>query len=229
MAITFHDQVKPENFSTFCRSWLFAFDKNETEPPKPFTDKEPNMPNPLPLLSLTFALLFVGDAVAQEQPAMPEPTPEHQWLQQFSGNWTTKSESSMGPDQPPVQCEGIMTSRMLGGFWLTNNMKGDYAGTPMNGIQTIGFDESKKKYVGTWIDSVTSFMWHYEGHVDSTGKVLTLEAEGPNFLSDGKTTKFEDIYEFKSENELSIQSRILADDGKWITFVNGKATRSKSE
>ena len=187
------------------------------------------MQNLLPLLSLTFALLFVGDAVAQEQPAMPEPTQEHKWLQQFSGDWTTQSESSMGPDQPPVQCEGTITSRMLGGFWLVNNMKGDYAGTPMNGIQTIGFDETKKKYVGTWIDSMTSMMWHYEGQVDSTGKVLTLEAEGPNFMSDGTTTKFEDIYEFKSENELSIQSRILAEDGKWITFVSGTATRSKPE
>ena len=76
---------------------------------------------------------------------------------------------------------------------------------------------------------MTSMMWHYEGQVDSTGKVLTLEAEGPNFMSDGTTTKFEDIYEFKSENELSIQSRILAEDGKWITFVSGTATRSKPE
>ncbi|KLU06771.1 hypothetical protein RISK_001085 [Rhodopirellula islandica] len=187
------------------------------------------MQKSLPLLTLAFAWWFIGDAAAQEQPAMPKPTQEHQWLQQFSGVWTTKSESSMGPDQPPVQSEGKMTSRMLGGFWLTNTMEGDYAGTPMHGIQTIGFDETKQKYVGTWIDSVTSMMWHYEGQVDSTGKILTLEAEGPNFMSDGTATKFEDIYEFKSEKELSIQSRMLAEDGTWVTFVSGTATRSESE
>ncbi|PHQ37325.1 DUF1579 domain-containing protein [Rhodopirellula bahusiensis] len=181
------------------------------------------------LLSLAFASLLTGHAIAQEQPAMSEPTQKHEWLQKFSGTWTTKSEASMGPEQPPVQCEGTMTSRMLGGFWLINNMKGDYAGTPMNGIQTIGFDTTKKKYVGTWVDSMTSFMWHYQGQVDTTGKILTLEAEGPNFMTDGTTTKFEDIYEFKSENDLSIKSRILAEDGKWVTFMSGIATRSKSD
>jgi hypothetical protein len=206
-----------------------ALEPNETPRPNPLSIRTRKMQNSLPLLSLAFALLFSGDLVAQEQPAMPKPTQEHQWLQQFSGVWTTKSESSMGPGQPPIQSEGKMTSRMLGGFWLINNMKGDYAGTPMNGIQTIGFDESKQRYVGTWIDSVTSMMWRYEGQVDSTGKILTLEAEGPNFMSDGTTTKFEDIYEFKSKDELAIRSRILADDGTWVTFVSGIATRSKAE
>jgi hypothetical protein len=58
-------------------------------------------------------------------------------------------------------------------------------------------------------------MWKYEGEVDKSGKTLTLEAEGPNFTVPGSMTKFQDIYEFKSENEIIMTSRMLGKDGKW--------------
>ncbi len=97
----------------------------------------------------------------------------------------------------------------------------------MVGVQTIGYDAAKKKYVGTWVDSMTDFMWKYEGSVDKSGKILTLEAEGPNFASPGKLTKFQDIYEFKSADVIAITSKMLGDDGKWVTFMSGSANRKK--
>ncbi len=114
---------------------------------------------------------------------MPKPTPEHVWLEKFVGDWSTDSKGTMGPDQPPMECKGSLNSRKLGGFWVLNEMKGDMAGAPMTGVQTIGYDENKKKYVGTWVDSMTNFMWKYEGTVDKTGKILTLEADGPTSSS----------------------------------------------
>jgi Protein of unknown function (DUF1579) len=70
-------------------------------------------------------------------------------------------------------------------------------------------------------------MWQYEGTVDASGKVLTLDADGPNLMGDGKLTKFQDIYEFKSTDEILMTSRMLATDGKWVTFMSGKAKRVK--
>ncbi len=177
------------------------------------------------LISTTFAL-FAGVALAQ-LPEMPKPTPEHVWLEKFVGDWSTDSKGTMGPDQPPMECKGSLNSRKLGGFWVLNEMKGDMAGAPMTGVQTIGYDENKKKYVGTWVDSMTNFMWKYEGTVDKTGKILTLEADGPNFIEPGKTTKFQDIYEFKSNDEMLITSKMLGSDGKWATFMSGVAKKKK--
>ena len=97
----------------------------------------------------------------------------------------------------------------------------------MTGIQTIGYDEGNKKYVGTWVDSMTAFMWQYVGNVDPSGKVLTLNADGPNFMDGGKLTKFQDIYEFKSADEILMRSRMLGTDGKWVTFMSGSAKRLK--
>ena len=180
------------------------------------------------LTTLIMSLLcFHETAFGQETPAMPTPTQEHDWLHKFIGEWTTESKSTMVPEQPPMQCSGTLTSRKLGGFWVLNEMKGEWSGEPMTGIQTIGYDEPKKKYVGTWVDSMTSFMWQYEGNVDLSGKVLTLDADGPNFMGGVKLTKFQDIYEFKSSDEILMTSRMLGTDGKWVTFMSGTAKRVK--
>lgn len=56
-----------------------------------------------------------------------------------------------------------------------DEMQSNPQGTPMCGIQTIGYDATKKKYVGTWVDSMMNYLWLYEGNVDETGNKLTHE------------------------------------------------------
>lgn len=181
------------------------------------------------LFSAVFALgLLCATASAQQQPELPGPEKEHQWLQKFVGEWTTTSKGSMGPDQPPMECTGTIKSRMIGGFWVVNEMKSTVQGAPMQGLQTIGYDAAKKKYVGTWVDSMMNHMWHYEGTVDESGKTLTLEAEGPNFMAGGKLTKFRDAYEFKTPDHVIVTSSMLGEAGKWITFMTGDSKRTKS-
>lgn len=177
---------------------------------------------------LLAACAFSTLLVAQDPPEMPKPTAEHKWLSKFHGTWTSKSKGMMGPGQPEMECSGEIVCKPLGEFWIVNDMQGDAFGDPMRGIQTIGYDPENKKYVGTWVDSLTSFMWKYEGSVDATGKILTLEADGPNFMGDPKTTtKFQDIYEFRSESEMIVTSKMLGPDGKWVTFMSGVAKKKK--
>lgn len=176
---------------------------------------------------LFFVVVTCITTRAQEPPQFPEPEKEHQWLQKFVGEWSAKSTADLGPGVPPLACDSSISSRMIGGFWVLNEMKGDTAGTPMHGLQTIGFDRGRKKYVGTWVDSMSDYIWRYEGTVDETGRILTLEAEGPNMMAEGRLTKFQDIYEFKSADEIAMKSTMLGDDGKWITFMTGTARRQK--
>ena len=70
-------------------------------------------------------------------------------------------------------------------------------------------------------------MWKYEGSVDDSGKILTLDADGPNFMAAGKLTKYRDAYEFKSPDMIITTSQMLGEDGKWITFMTGTAMRTK--
>lgn len=165
--------------------------------------------------------------VAQELPKPPQPTPEHQWLQQFVGEWESTAEVPTAPGEPAATCHGKMTSRMLGGLWVVSDTEADMFGTKIQAVQTIGYDPAKKKYIGTWVDSMYNYLWQYEGEVDETGKILTLEAEGPNFLAPGTTAKFRDAYEFKSKDHIVTTSSMLTEDGKWVTFMTGQARRKK--
>ena len=59
---------------------------------------------------------------------------------------------------------------MVGGFWVVAENKATLFDAPFTGIMTLGFDGQKKKYVGTWIDSMHSHLLHYEGTVDAAAK-----------------------------------------------------------
>jgi Protein of unknown function (DUF1579) len=181
------------------------------------------------LRGLLFALfaLSSGIAFAQDLPPMTEPGKEHQWLKQFLGDWETDAEGSAGAGHEAMKCQGTVRSEFLGGLWLVSKSKIEASGISIEAIQTIGYDPNKKRYIGTWVDSMMNHLWQYEGSVDETGKILTLEAEGPNFMAAGKSTKFRDIYEFKSPDHIVATSQMQGEDGKWITFMSGNSRRKK--
>jgi hypothetical protein len=181
------------------------------------------------LMAITMLALLNRAAIAQEQLEFPGPEKEHQWLEKFVGQWATTSKGSMGPDSPPMECNGTIESRMIGEYWVVNEMQSTPQGIPMQGLQTIGYDPAKKKYVGTWVDSMVNHLWLYEGTVDESGKKLTLEAEGPNLLADGKLTRFRDAYEFKTPDHILVTSSMLGEDGQWITFMTGDAKRTEGK
>jgi hypothetical protein len=177
--------------------------------------------------SFLSCLLLAAALQAADMPEFPPPTKEHEWLKQLIGEWSHKSEANMGPGQPAMQCEGRETVAPLGGFWIVSNLNNNAGCMEMQGRMTIGYDPKKQKYVGTWQDSATSTLWIYEGSVDPTGKILTLESEGPNFMAGGQLTKFRDITEFKSPDHRVTKSEMLGADGKWVTFMTGEAKRVK--
>jgi hypothetical protein len=180
--------------------------------------------------SLTFVTLLAASPLyAQEPPQSPPPTKEHEFLKQFIGTWETEGEANVAPapDQPKLKCTGSMKGRMLGGYWLVSESKMSMMGADVEAVQTIGYDPEKKKYVGSWVDSMFNYQWQYDGSVDETGKILTLNAEGPSFLEPGKIGKFRDVYEFKSKDHIVTKSEMQNAEGEWVTFMTGSAKRKK--
>jgi hypothetical protein len=173
-------------------------------------------------LIVALGLLLTSSSFAQEPSA---PGPKHEWLKQFTGEWTVSSKATAGPGQPAIEGAGTVTSRTLGGWWVVNEMRAEMHGVTIQALQTIGYDPIKKKYVGTWVDSMLNHMWHYEGTVDETGKKLNLEAEGPNLMAQGKVARFRDSYEFKTPDHIVATSAMQGEDGTWVTFMTGDMRR----
>lgn len=181
-------------------------------------------------LAALAASLFAGSAplLAQGMPEMPPPTKEHQWLQQFVGEWETEAEITMDPKQPPMKGKGTESVRSLGGFWVVGEGTGTMDGMPgtMNSVLTLGYDPAKQKYVGSWIDSMTSILWQYEGSVDAKAKTLTLDTEGTCPMKPG-ISKFKEVTEFKDKDHRVFTSSIQGDDGKWTKMVTVNYRRKK--
>ncbi len=142
---------------------------------------------------------------------------EHEWLQRFVGEWVSETEAIPAPGQPAFTTTGTETVRSLGIWVIAENAMG--APMSMTGLLTIGYNPQEKKFVGTWIDSMTSHLWTYEGSLDPAGKILTLEAEGPSFVDPAKTCRYRDAIELKSDDHKVLTSSVLGADGEWQRFL----------
>jgi hypothetical protein len=111
-----------------------------------------------------------------------EPTKEHQWLQKFVGEWTYESEGPPSPDQPPGQppskFTGTESVRSIGGIWIQGEGRGQMpGGGEAIMVLTIGYNPATKRYVGTWIGSMMTMLWVYDGELDAAGRILTQDGQ----------------------------------------------------
>jgi hypothetical protein len=156
----------------------------------------------------------------------PEPQKEHHWLHKLVGKWTFEGECNMGPDQPPMKSTGTETVRSLGGLWTIGEGSGEMpGGGECTSIMTLGYDPQTKRFVGTFVASVMTRLWIYNGSLDASGKVLTLDTEGPSFADDTKLAKYQDIIEFLSDDHRTLSSQVLGDDGQWHPFMKAHYRR----
>jgi hypothetical protein len=165
----------------------------------------------------------------QQGQMMPaEPQKEHQWLQKFVGEWTFDGEAPMGPDQPPTKFSGTESVRPIGGLWILAEGQGEMpGGGAATMMLTLGYDPQRQRYIGTWIGSMMTHLWIYDGGLDAAERVLTLNSEGPSMSSAGKMTQYQDVIEFRSNDHRVLTSRMLGDDGKWQQFMTSNYRRKK--
>jgi hypothetical protein len=181
----------------------------------------------LRLLIASALLLLPVSAQDKEMPEMPKPVKEHAWLEQLAGEWESTMKCTAEPGKPPVEGKSTETARMVGGFWVVSEGKGEVMGSAFTGILSIGYDPEKKKFIGTWIDSMTSTLWNYTGTLDEATNTLTLETEGPCPMQGGKICKFKEVIVVKDKDHKTFTSNVQGDDGKWTEMMTATSTRKK--
>lgn len=152
---------------------------------------------------------------------------EHRWLEQLVGEWTVEIEAVMGPGEPPTTSTGTESVRSLGGLWTVGEGRGEMPGCgTMTSILTLGYDPVKRRFVGSFIASMMTHLWLYDGTLDSSGKILTLDAEGPAMSDDGTMAKYQDVIEVVSPDHKIMRSRVLGEDGEGRWFMTAHYRRS---
>lgn len=144
------------------------------------------------------ALLGASLAVAQQQKPMSQKemmdqmmkyaalTKAHDFLKTYVGKWDVEVKSFEQPGMPPMTSKGSMTGELiLGGRFALCRFEGQMMEMPFMGLQLIGYDLFQNKYVGLWIDSMSTAFYHTTGTLNVAGKVLTETGMWPDPMTGG--------------------------------------------
>lgn len=159
-------------------------------------------------------------------PKMPEPTEQHEWMQQLVGEWKATTKAMMPGKEEPIESTGTEVVKAVGPFWTVAEIDGTMMNEPFNGQMTLGYDAEEDKYISTWVDSISGKMWEYEGTLDESGKKLTLKTEGFCPMA-GKNTEFRDTLEMVDANHKRYTMQMKNEDGEWVTTMTSDAVRVK--
>ncbi|NEP20431.1 MAG: DUF1579 domain-containing protein [Leptolyngbya sp. SIO4C1] len=159
---------------------------------------------------------------------MPEqPQQQHDWLQKLVGEWTYESQAMMGPDQPDETFTGTESVRSLGGLWVIAEGQGEMCGGgDMTTIMTLGYNSQTQRYTGTWVGSMMTYLWVYDGTMDTAERVLSLYSEGPAMSGEG-LARYKDVMELKSADHRVLTSYLLGDDEQWHQFMTAHYRRKR--
>jgi uncharacterized protein DUF1579 len=171
------------------------------------------------LLALSLSLTATLAAQGEE---MPKPGPEHQKLAKTAGTWDAVVEST-SKDGKPEKTKGTAERRTFGGFWLTEDFTGTFAGMPFQGHGVLGYDPIKKKYVESWSDSMSPVLMTLEGTFDKDGKVLTMTGQGPGM--GGKMVTMRAVTTCKDDNTMVFEMFTPGPDGKDVKMLTITYTR----
>ncbi|MEW5797009.1 MAG: DUF1579 domain-containing protein [Candidatus Zixiibacteriota bacterium] len=151
---------------------------------------------------------------------------EHAWLRRMVGGWTYEIEACMKPGEAPVKFGGREVVRSAGDIWIIADGEGEMPGGGTGKTMlTAGYDTRSNRFVGSWVGSMMTYLWVYEGELDSAQKVLTLNCEGPDFMGDSGTLKYKDVHTLISDNERTLTGNVLGKDGKWTEMMMCKYRR----
>ena len=168
-------------------------------------------------VALIFALAMpcVTGAQQGEQPKMtPEqqkmmeawmkaatPGDAHKALEPMIGSWDVTSTSWQTPDSPPEMGAGTSENAwVLGGRFVKQDFQGTFGDMKFQGLGYTGYDNLKKKYVGTWMDTMGTMVMMMVGSADPSGKVFTMTGSMDDAMT-GKPMKLRSVTRIVDANK----------------------------
>ncbi|HJZ54154.1 MAG TPA: DUF1579 domain-containing protein [Gemmataceae bacterium] len=144
--------------------------------------------------AVALAVTLTAPTVRAQEPA--KPGPEHEVLKKMEGTWdlTMKFEG--------MEAKGVAVYKMdLGGLWLSSSLESELGGMKFSGRGFDTYDAGKKKYVGIWVDSMSTSPMVMEGTYDAAKKTMTMIGDGPGL--DGKPTKWKSVSVMPDDNTIN--------------------------
>lgn len=106
------------------------------------------------------------------------PGEPHKLFASLAGSWTTTTKEWMEPGKPSTESTGSAEMKMLlDGRFLQQEYNSVMMGQPYSGMGLSAYDNLRKRYVSTWIDSMGTGIFVMEGTASADGKTITLRGQ----------------------------------------------------
>ena len=137
----------------------------------------------------------------------------HKLLADLDGTWDYVVKFSPGPGAPEQQSKGTAVRKsMMGGRYfimdVTGKMKmpgsdGKMKDIEFKGHGMEGYDNAKKKFVGTWMDNMSTGMMMSEGDYDPASKTFTYTGEME--MLPGMKQKVREVLKLTDKNHMTFE------------------------
>src|SRR5262252_778370 len=188
------------------------------------------------LVVLTAALVLASAVHAQEKAQKPAakaaappdeaammaavqkaatPGDMHKKLADMVGTFDADVRMFMDPSKPPEDSKGTSVNTWaLGNRFVESKYEGTFMGGPFNGIGYTGYDNTQKKYVGSWMDTASTGMMWSTCNPDAAGKSLTCKSTSVWDPLSGKPTPMEFTMNIADHDHYSMEMFGAGPDGK---------------
>ena len=103
------------------------------------------------------------------------PSEGHKQLAPLIGKFKTISKWWMDPAKDPIVDKGTATSQWVyGKRFVKQDYKGKWGGQPFQGMEFMGYDNVKRAYTSSWIDTMSTAMYISEGKYDPATKSFEM-------------------------------------------------------
>ena len=196
-------------------------------------------------MSLGIGILLAGVAFGQQKPAekaKPAAPPDqqaameamkragtpgeaHQKLEPMVGTFDVTMKMWMDPSKPADETTGTSeNSWVLGNRFVETKYQGTFMGQPFSGIGYTGYDNTTKKYVGTWMDTASTGVMVSKGTM--AGNVMKSSASMVDPMT-GKMTTLTMKTTVKDNDHHTMQMSGPGPDGKVYKMMEIEYSRKK--
>jgi hypothetical protein len=157
---------------------------------------------------------------------LARPGESHRVLDPLVGEFQAVTSSYMEPGAPPETSEGVMRNRwILGGRFILSEYTGSVLGMPFEGLGLLGYDNSKERFVGTWVDSMgTLIMPVSEGTLADDGKTITLYREMVDPVL-GQAARMREVTTLHDQDHHTFEMFSTGTDGREVLTLKTEYTR----
>ncbi|ALL08280.1 hypothetical protein AQ505_24060 [Pedobacter sp. PACM 27299] len=178
------------------------------------------------MLAITCRVQAQDDAMMKAWQAYMTPGDVHKMIANDDGKWDGEVTMWMAPGAPPTKSKTSSTNSMImGGRYQKSIHEGNMMGMPFEGMSLLGYDNSKKTFVSTWIDNMGTGMMNMEGTWDDATKTINFKGKCVDPMT-GKDMDVREVFKFVDKDH-QVMEMYCNTDGKEMKTMEIQFSRRK--